>query len=223
MASGIVNVVRGKDSEFTIHLVDGNGRPVDLTGYTYAKLRLKKDGGGSVDKTSPLKGAVDEVQRITYSLTPSAGTFKLDIDGETSSAIPYNANTTDIENALNGLERISGVSVAGDFTIGHTITFGSGSGGRNISQMTVKESSLNNGVNNAVLVVTTVTQGLASHGIDVFDAKCGAIKVYLTEVDTVLLAKGKKLDMDLCVRVGARDLNIPIIKGLFNVEASPFE
>ena len=79
------------------------------------------------------------------------------------------------------------------------------------------------GVNAVNPTITVLTEGVAESGIDVVDEKCGLLKVYLSEAQTPFIAKGKNQDLDVCVRVGARDLNIPILRKVLNVEASPFE
>lgn len=220
---GTINVMRGKDADYTVRLVDCNKKPIDITGWTFVTVRHKKEGGGSLDISTPLQNGTDEVQTLDYGTVPDGGDFKLKIGDDTTAVIPYNASTTDIENAINALPKQAGVTVAGDFTTGHTITFEGGSGKRDQSTIEIVDNNLVTGVNSVTIGVTVNTEGTPMKGVDVTDAKCGVLKVYLSEEDTVLMAKGKSQDIDVCVRVGSRDLNIPPLRKVLTVEASPFE
>ncbi len=74
-------------------------------------------------------GAIaDEVQTLTFSATPDLGDFKLKINGQTTVAIDNADAAIDVENALNGLASLSGVSVAGTFGAGFVITFAGADG-----------------------------------------------------------------------------------------------
>lgn len=218
-----IKMVRYKDADYTVRLQNSNGDPVSIVGWTFIIAKHKKDGGGSVDISSPLDVGQDEVQSITYASVPTSGEFKINIGGEVTTALVYNASTTDIENAINALPKQADVTVAGDFTTGHVITFTGGSGKRNQPSIVIDDNSLVNGVNAVSATVAVVNSGSPQRGVDVVDDKCGLIKVYLSEEDTKLLAKGKNGDIDICVRVGARDLNIPPLRKVLEVEASPFE
>jgi hypothetical protein len=59
------NIIRGADSNFTIYVVDADGRPVDLTGYTLLKLRLPKGNSGSITVTSEETPAVAAYTTVT--------------------------------------------------------------------------------------------------------------------------------------------------------------
>jgi len=224
MADGVINILRGKDAEYTIIVKDKDGKQLDLTGWTYVKIRHKAEAGGSFDVETPLKVGVDEEQLITWSAVPDAGSFKLKIGDETTTALSFTATQTDIENAINALPKQSGVTVLGDFGAGQSvITYGGGSGARDQATIEIVENTLVLGVNAVTGTVSVTTEGSPEYGIDVVDEKCGVLKVFLSETQTPLLAKGKNQDLDVCVRVGSRDLNIPILRKVLNVEASPFE
>jgi hypothetical protein len=106
--------------------------------------------------------AVNEVQTVTITGTPTGGTFTLTFDGETTAAIAYNASAAAVLSALEALPSIQ----AGDVTVGggpgpgtpYTVTFVGGLAGRDIPQMTAT-SSLTGGTTPAV-AVTTGTAGV---------------------------------------------------------------
>jgi hypothetical protein len=56
-------------------------------------------------------GGVNEVQRVTFSGTPTSGSFTITFDGQTTAAIPYNATATQVKDALELLPNINGVTV----------------------------------------------------------------------------------------------------------------
>ena len=218
-----ISVVRGRDADYTVRLRDGNDNPIDITGVTFATAKHKKDGGGSVDVSSPKDVGKDEVQTLTFAPTPTAGDFTLTIGDEVTTAIAYNASTTDIENAINALSKQDGVTVSGDFTTGLVVTFTGGSGKRNQPTISVTDNTLANGVNSSAASVVVNTEGSPESGIEFIDVKCGVLKVFLSEEDTSLMAKGKNQDIDIIVRVGAKDLNIPPLSKVLEVKAGAFE
>ena len=95
---------------------------------------------------------VNEVQTLSIVTgTPTTGTFKLTLNGETTTAINYNASASDIETALENLAsvEVNDVSCSGSNLPGGSIevAFAGDLAGMDITQMTVSEdSSLDAGV-----------------------------------------------------------------------------
>jgi len=58
-------------------------------------------------------GGTNEVQDLTFSATPTGGSFTITFDGETTAAIPYNASNAQVQAALEALPNINGVTVVG--------------------------------------------------------------------------------------------------------------
>lgn len=102
-----------------------------------------------------------EVQRITITGTPTAGSFTLTYAGQTTAAIPYNATASAVQSALEALSNIAvgDVACTGGPLPGAAVdvTFTGALAGRNVDQMTAT-SSLTGGTAPAV-TVTTVTAG----------------------------------------------------------------
>lgn len=65
----------------------------------------------------------DDNQLITFSAVPTAGTWTLDYDGQTTGAFTFTATAGTIQTALNGLSNLSGVVVTGSYAAGFNITF----------------------------------------------------------------------------------------------------
>lgn len=97
---------------------------------------------------------VDEIQDISFDAVPTSGTFKLQYKSETTIAINWDDVNTDIEDALNNLNGLSGVTVAGTFAAGFTITF-AGSDGK---QEQVLLISVDNTLDAGGAVVITITE-----------------------------------------------------------------
>ena len=95
-------------------------------------------------------GTVNEVQTLAIvGGVPTAGTFKLTLNGETTAAINYNASAADIQSALVALASVgtgdvicSGSDLPGGPV---TITFGGNLEGMDVTQITVSESTLDAG------------------------------------------------------------------------------
>lgn len=78
----------------------------------------------SVATTVPgVLATTSEVQVITWSAIPDAGTYTITIDGETTAAISATANDAAIKAAIELLPSITTVTVSGAGTIAITVTF----------------------------------------------------------------------------------------------------
>jgi flagellar capping protein FliD len=102
--------------------------------------------------------ATNEVQSLFYAGdAPTAGTFRLTLNGQTTEPIAYNAAAADIQNALSALNGIA----PGDITVTGTdmltgdiaVTFTGNLAGTDIAKMTVSDDAALNG--GAVSVVET--------------------------------------------------------------------
>lgn len=102
--------------------------------------------------------AVNEVQTITVTGTPTGGSFTLTFSGQTTAPIAFNASAANVQTALTALSNVG----TGNVTCGGgalpatavTATFGGDLAGENIPQMTAT-SSLTGGTTPAVAVTTT--------------------------------------------------------------------
>jgi len=221
--SGLANILQGKDAEFSLYVTDSNGHPIDLTGWTMIRARMPQTTG-YLEKFAPPIIPVDAVQSISFGATPTAGSFALKPeDGDfATSLIPFNANAAAVQSSLRALAGLGDVTVSGSVGAGFSISFAGGAGGRRQPLLTVVSNTLVATATPVVVTVVTATSGIPESGISVINATQGAVKVILSEDDTVLLKVGVKLDMDLSVRIGPKDLNIPTIKAVLNIVKNPF-
>lgn len=101
---------------------------------------------------------VSEVQTMTFSEAPTAGTYTITINAETTASIAYNASNATIKTELEALASITTVTVTGSYASGVSITFDNPVGP--IAQLTVS-SLLTGAVGNAsVATVTEITKGV---------------------------------------------------------------
>lgn len=120
--------------------------------------------------TTPVNGT-NEIQTITIGGTPTAGSFTLKFDGQTTSAITWTATdatlVSRIDTALEALTNIgaSGVTTtAGTVSSGIgtiTVTFTGNNAKKNVSQMTVTSSLTGT---SPTIAVTTSTAGVTADG-----------------------------------------------------------
>lgn len=117
---------------------------------TYIGTNVVADGAGTA-----------EVQTVTITGTPTGGTFTLSYEGQTTSAIAYNATAATVQDALRNLDNVgtNNVVVTGGPGPGSAFTVTFGSPG-NVAQMTAT-GSFTGGTAPAVTVATTV-QGAPS-------------------------------------------------------------
>lgn len=128
--------------------------------------------GDNLDGTAPAivittvragVAAVNEVQTLTISGSPTGGSFLITYAGQTTGPLPYNATAAAVQAALASLANIGtgNVSVTGSNGGPYAIAFIGALGGRNIWQMTASPTGLSGGTPNAV--VTTTTPGLRAY------------------------------------------------------------
>lgn len=74
-----------------------------------------------------LGSGTNEVQLITFSATPDAGTWTITMpDGQVTAALAYNANAAAVQAAIRLLTGFDGVTVSGNYSIGFTVTYADG-------------------------------------------------------------------------------------------------
>lgn len=105
----------------------------------------------------PATGGTNEVQTLTITGSPTGGTYTLTYNGQTTTAIAYNATNAVIQAALLALSNLD----TGDVTVtgtspSYTITFGSAYQKQNVSQITAT-ASLTGGTSPGVTMATTTS------------------------------------------------------------------
>lgn len=103
---------------------------------------------------------VSEVQSVTITGGPTGGTFTLTLDGQTTSALAFNAPASTVQAALAALSTVGvgNVAVSGAPGGPFLVNFIGALASTNVDTLTTSGAGLTGGVNPAV-VVATVTQG----------------------------------------------------------------
>lgn len=101
-------------------------------------------------------GLTNETQRATVTGGPTGGTFTLTYSGQTTAAIPFNANAATVQGALNALSNIrtGDVSVTGANGGPYDVKFMSALGGQDVAAMTASGASLTGGTTPGVTIST---------------------------------------------------------------------
>jgi uncharacterized phage protein gp47/JayE len=101
----------------------------------------------SSDTEITLIAGTDEVQDITFSTTPTGGSFKLDYDGEITAAILFSGGSAEVQAALRALTNTSttGITVSGSFVAGFTIIFAGDDGKQEQPILLENSNTLTNG------------------------------------------------------------------------------
>lgn len=105
-------------------------------------------------------GLTNETQRATVTGGPTGGTFTLTWSGQTTAAIPYNANAATVQGALNDLSNIrtGDVIVTGANGGPYDVQFTNTLKGQDVAAMTASGASLTGGTTPGV-TITTVQSG----------------------------------------------------------------
>jgi len=131
--------------------IEGGGTSESLASLSSASFIQTQNAQSSKIKIDGYPStAVDEEQTISIiGGTPTSGTFKLTLNGETTAAINYNASAADIQSALLDLDSVDAgdVSCTGDGLPSNDVkvTFGSNLGETDVAQMMVSDSTLDTG------------------------------------------------------------------------------
>ena len=109
--------------------------------------------------TSGVIGAgINETQKIAFSAVPASGTFKLTFDGETTTAIQYNASIGDIKAAIEALPNMEPIALTGSFASGFVLEFTGTQGASDQPMFQPFDVLLADGASDPVTVTITENQ-----------------------------------------------------------------
>jgi hypothetical protein len=112
-------------------------------------------GRGGAGSTSVLSQAVNAVQ--TVAVVAVAGTFTLSLNGQTTTALAFNASAGDVQNALAALPGVGVGNVS--VTTGYTVTFLNALGNQAVATLVADPTSLT-----GTVTVSVVASGVAAPG-----------------------------------------------------------
>lgn len=161
MATNPLNTYAGEGLQPYLHPEEAKTGPVVLKGgSSYAAGRVL----GLVPGTGT---AVNEVQTVTITGTPTGGTFKLVFGDQITSAIAYNASAATVQAALEALSNIGSGNVAGGGGAlpgtAVTVTFQGALAGVNVPMLLTADVALTGGTSPAI-AVTETTAGKPAAG-----------------------------------------------------------
>ena len=130
----------------------------------------------SSDADVTLIAGTDEIQTITFSATPTGGSFKLVHDGNETILISWDDTNTEVQDALNALSSLSAVTVSGSFAAGFVVTFAGEDGKQEQPLLTEDSNTLTDG--GAVTITVTET----TPGVYQGQVNCTALSTGPTEV-----------------------------------------
>lgn len=124
-----------------------------------------------------IAAGVNEIQTITFSAVPDAGSFTLNFDGEITDPIDWNDVAADVETALENLVNISSVTVTGNFTSGFVITFDGSDGSKPQVALEVGSNSLSTKEKTGITCVADVAGSLDGKYFIIYDQN-GSVGVW---------------------------------------------
>ena len=119
-----------------------------------------------------LIAGTDEVQDVTFDLTPTSGAFQLIHKTETTASINWNDNAAAVQTALNNLDGLSAVTVAGSFAAGFTVTFTGDDGVQDQPALIPTNNTLDAG-GSVAITVTETTPGVFQGETDMIATATG--------------------------------------------------
>lgn len=131
---------------------------------------------------------VTEIQRVTFSLTPTVGTFVLNYGALPTAAINFNDTASAIQTKIRAVAGLSQVTVTGSFVAGFDIDFVSVYG--NLALLTVSSNTLEA---TAVPVVVTVAQDKAGETLEEAITRTSSVVQYFGLMATTVLEEAELL------------------------------
>lgn len=129
-----------------------DGFPADSLHYLAAVKLMSQQLSPTLFKVGRKLSDYNAIQKVTFTGTPTAGTWTLTLDAETTGALNWDDEAADIETALEALTAITSVSVSGSMSAGFTVEF-LNPGLQAVNTMTVDVSSLTGVTAGAVSVI----------------------------------------------------------------------
>ncbi|MCK5610310.1 hypothetical protein KAR91_51030 [Candidatus Pacearchaeota archaeon] len=125
-----------------------------------------------------LVAGTDEVQTISFSATPSGGSFKLNYDGEITAAILFSDGATELQTALRNLSNTSdtGITVSGNYSSGFVVTF-SGDDGKQEQILLVEDSNTLTNGGSVTISITRTTPGVYQGQVNCTALSTGPVSV----------------------------------------------
>lgn len=115
----------------------------------------------TVQGESPNSGT-NEQQKVVFSLSPTAGSFRLDFNGNSTALLPFSVSASAVQSALEALLSVGAgnVFVTGTVASGFTITFQNTLGAQNVPLITIPANTLVQGVDSVNITVQTLVPGV---------------------------------------------------------------
>jgi len=175
--AGITGIER-LDSTFSTAIINAKGTLATIiTEGSIVSVDGNSDSRFVTDADGTIAAGTDEIQTISFSAVPDAGSFTLIIDGEETGAILFSDAAIDVQNALNALTGLSAVTVAGSFAANFVITFAGADGSQ--PQSPITEGNTNTltlvGAGVTISVVETTPGLLPNIDINVTAETAGAV------------------------------------------------
>ncbi len=154
----------------------------------------------------PYAGRTSEVQTITINAT--GGTFTITLEGQTTTALAWNATAAVVKTAMEALSNVQPGDVAVSLaSLVYTFTFAGKFAGENVAVMTTNAASLTGGAGTAVVATSTAGGAVASDGSETLAGfllcAVDAPSVNTIDVQGAMLEHGKVLNAKLPLPVDA--------------------
>lgn len=134
-----------------------------------------------------LVAGTDEIQTLSFSATPTSGSFSLIFDGQTTATIPFSGTASTVETALEALSNIDDVTVTGSFAAGFVVTFiGSLVAKEDVPSLIEDTNTLDMG-GPVTLTITETTKGVPQGIVDMEAESTGPVQApigTLTVIET---------------------------------------
>jgi uncharacterized phage protein gp47/JayE len=129
----------------------------------------------STDTAATLGAGTNCVQTITFGSAPVAGQFTLEFGNQFLPPLSFAASAQNLQDAMNGLLGVTGVTVTGSTATAFVVTFAGASGKQPQSLLSVSANSLTNSSASPVTITPVMTTtGVAQASVSITATSTGA-------------------------------------------------
>jgi autotransporter-associated beta strand protein len=182
---GTLNLQGATALALPVALTDGTVR-VSGAGSTLTAPSCTVNTGATLEVAADA-APLSETQQLTFSSTPTAGTFTLTVNGETTTALDYSATAADVQTALEALSAIEvgDIAVQGSVADGFQFTFAGFYAGMGMEAIQVDPSGLDAGEVTAAVTETTMPINLAGGTLRIDGAAGAGVAHYVGQITLV--------------------------------------
>ncbi len=180
---------------------------------TQFSVKGNADAKFKTRKPVTLVAGSNEIQSLIFSSRPDSGYFTLMHKAKETTKIYFNDDAAAIENAMNSLLHLRGVTVTGDFSVGFSIKFTGDTGLQYQPLISLKSNSLTSLYKPVTGYITRIQVGIPQALVDLQAVETGPINApigTLTVIDNPVSGLNKTINIEATILGRSRESDMQL-------------